>query len=126
MTAKLRDMTWTEAEPIYRAFHEGREFEIFDFMEGVWFMPISGMLSLNSPYRIPITPDTVDWTQLPEWAMWVARDGHQTAWAFEREPLLAERYWGSDWRTVPITEFPFYTPGTCDWTESLQQRPEGE
>jgi len=73
------------------------------------------------------TPDVIAWDRLPAWAKWVARDSDGRVFAYNRVPGLGSSIWKlGDGECRRIDDFPgFVQIGTVDWTDSLQQRPEG-
>lgn len=85
--------------------------------------------SLND-YRIAPKPeptkDTIPWDAIDERFRWAARDANSTIAAFECAPKPDRDYWSvSAGNFVILTgNFVGTTPGTIDWRESLQQRPE--
>lgn len=75
------------------------------------------------------TPDYVPWDQIaPKWK-WYARDENGTACLFTKEPRQESRsYWAFGECSIRRIEdlLANFKIGTCDWRDSLQERPEDE
>jgi hypothetical protein len=68
------------------------------------------------------TQDVIAWDRLPDWVEWVAKTQDNQLWAYPENPTLCTDGWCCRGRR--IDDFPgIVFPGTCDWTESKQQRP---
>jgi hypothetical protein len=83
--------------------------------------------SLDSAYRLapgPLTKPDPPWHILADWVQWVARDEDGEFWAFNEKPELGKSAWWDaySWETLRTLKF---DPGTCDWRDSLVERPEG-
>jgi len=78
----------------------------------------------------PPTQDIVPWPALPDWVKWVGRDHSDEAWGYSFEPETDEDSFylprdAKSSRFVRIDDsHKGYIPGTCDWRDSLQRRPE--
>ena len=106
----------------------------WEYYPGDCWQPIFSAAWLPSVvYRArpaPLIPDQVDWSQLPEWARYVARDKSGRAWAHEFKPDCRHRN-ATCWtcgqgKDRLIDDFPLYQRGTVDWRDSLLTRPEGD
>lgn len=83
----------------------------------------------NNTYRAkpaPLTKPSIEWAHVaPRWR-WLARDNSGVSWLYESEPNLGGgSYWNSIYQSILATAFFSFNPGTCDWRDSLVQRPEG-
>jgi hypothetical protein len=72
----------------------------------------------------PLTKPAPPWNMLADWVQWVARDEDGEFWAFNEKPELGKSAWWDaySWETLRTLKF---DPGTCDWRDSLVERPEG-
>lgn len=61
---------------------------------------------------------TIDWSQAPEWAEYVAMDEDGEWYWFEKKPVLGS----SIWRNT-LGRSSFYEVIDASWRDSLQQRP---
>ena len=86
----------------------------------------------KTKYRVaPTTPDTIDWSHVAPEYKWMVRQNPSfspRAFLCKGEPDLHENV---DCYMIKVEHvyadaFASYQRGTCDWRESLVQRPEGE
>lgn len=67
------------------------------------------------------------WSDAPEWAQWLARDGDGAWHWFENEPIANNSGFRFYWQIVGVAEFDYEfagsegTPG--DWLDTLEPRP---
>ena len=133
MTTKpipLKDMAWKDAEPLYRAAHEGKPLEYFDRVMLAWVprsAPNQGLYHTTA-YRLARTRDTFDFAGLDSKWRWAARDGSGRVYVYTLKPSRRkEDYWicAQGGACANITGlFPSYVVGTCPASESLIERPE--
>lgn len=76
------------------------------------------------------TPDTIDWTHVAKDIGWMARDSGGKVCLFVDEPVkviarYGKGFWNNGIDFVDARAFASYVQGTCDWRDSLVQRPEG-
>lgn len=97
---------------------------------GMWQIIQSSPVNPDFTYRArpaPLTKPSIDWSHIaPEWK-WLAVDGDGKAAIYTHEPYKGKTMWDYPGYGSCIYVgglFASYTPGTCDWTESLVQRPE--
>lgn len=78
-------------------------------------------------YRVkpqPPTKPSIDWSNVAKEYKWLARDGDNTAWLYDEKPDAANRIWLGNGETHgEAATHASYTPGTCDWRDSLVERP---
>ena len=76
-----------------------------------------------------LTPDSIDWTHVAPQYKWMARDHSGLAFLFSEKPNLSHSFWKlgifDDVPLAKVLGFASYRRGTCDWRDSLVQRPEG-
>lgn len=72
------------------------------------------------------TKPSINWEQVREEYKFLARDENNTAWLYQEEPVIYREGWGVT-RGMPAEagSYVSYTPGTCNWKDSLVERPEG-
>lgn len=79
-------------------------------------------------YRIAVTKPVVPWDALADWVNFVARDEDGDFYGFETRPKLETISWST--RTLDHNIYDLdavkIDPGTCDWRESLVERPKGD
>lgn len=81
------------------------------------------------------TPDTIDWAHVAQQFKWMARDIKGDVAVFTAKPIIDDSW--DAWITEPTDmgnygflmnipdDCPSYRRGTCDWRDSLVQRPVG-
>ena len=78
-------------------------------------------------YRVkphPPTKPSIDWSRVAPKFRWLARDGDGTAWLYDEKPDAADWQWfGSGETHGEASTHASYCPGTCDWRDSLVERP---
>ena len=67
---------------------------------------------------------SINWEQVREECKFLARDENSTAWLYQEKPEIYREGWGVT-RGMPAEagSYVSYTPGTCDWKDSLVERP---
>lgn len=103
--------------------------EIETWFNGAWVYIESPCFLDNSEYRIKPTKPSIDWSHLHPDYVQIAVDEDGRGFAFTSGDL--EQAYGV-WRSgkevghVILAGFKSFKRGTCDWKDSLVQRPEGE
>ena len=71
---------------------------------------------------------SIDWSHVKSEYKWLSVDKDGSAFVYENEPEHGEsNYWYSqEGIHYEVSGLASYTPGTCDWQDSLVKRPEGE
>ena len=71
-----------------------------------------------------VVKPSINWEQVREEYKFLARDENNTAWLYQEKPEIYREGWGVT-RGVPAEagSYVSYTPGTCDWKDSLVERP---
>ena len=68
---------------------------------------------------VPLTKPSINWDHvLPEYK-WLARDSGGVAWLYSNKPREPD----TNGTIAPVRAFSSYSPGTCDWKDSLVERP---
>lgn len=86
-------------------------------------LPISSLVT----YRAAVTKPSINWDHVASEFRWLARDKSGDVRLYDHMPRQAETYWhnATDAHNSGYAHtYASYTPGTCDWTDSLVQRPE--
>ena len=81
------------------------------------------------PYPVEVikslTKPSIDWSHVKGEYKWLSVDKDGSVYVYENEPEHSERdYWYSQEGThYEVSGLASYTPGTCDWQDSLVKRP---
>jgi hypothetical protein len=111
-----------------RAWPHGWEFVSFDKMG--WGEAEGPIWAFTATYRAkpaPLTQDVYPWGQIPKGMDWAARDESGFAFTYACVPVAGKLQWcssGGDFARIDNCHVG-YQRGTCDWRDSLQQRPDG-
>ena len=84
----------------------------------------------NSCYRVktqPLTKPSIDWSHVADKYKWLAIDENKSAYLYIDKPLThnMRKVWTADKDYIPAVNFASFKQGTCDWKDSLIERPEG-
>jgi hypothetical protein len=118
----LKDMTWEEAEPIYRAFHEDRPIEQL-YEQGFNGLDDPCSLDWRETYRIKQTKPSINWDHLNPECICLARDANGRGYFYSEIPEQGATSWILGAPECGVVGFASYDPGTCDWKDSLVIRP---
>lgn len=86
-------------------------------------------------FRIaPPRKPSIDWSHVSSEYKWMARDENGRGYFYDKRPLINKKgYWKPDCSTlhdsakcVSAEGFASYKPGSCDWKDSLVERPDDE
>lgn len=118
--------TTAEMIAVMQAFEDGKPIE---FSSG----PMTGWAPVSRPswgwdhsdYRVAVTKPSVDWSHVATEYRWMAEDKFGNAVVCTEEPFLTENMWSIRGVIQSAKVFASFTPGTCDWKDSLVLRPEG-
>ena len=73
-----------------------------------------------------VTKPTVNWDHVNSRYNYLAQDESGTCWVYEHVPILIEDEWASSrGDCTPADCLQSLVPGTCDWEDSLVERPTG-
>ena len=81
------------------------------------------------PYPVEITKavtkPSIEWTQIKDEYKWLAVDVNNCAYVYENEPNIdGIAYWSTSSATYfCVNGLVSYSRGTCDWKDSLVERP---
>lgn len=103
----------------------GGPYEYFTH-EGNW-LEAPAFWMVNLVYRVkpaPLTKPSIDWSHVAPKFKWMAQDENGDAYLYaESKPDAAHSVWVTEGAFCECSAFPGYTPGTCDWKDSLVERP---
>ena len=70
-----------------------------------------------------LTKPSIDWSNVSKDFQYLAMDenGKHHLFAEKPEPVILE--WASDMLYIKADHFASFTPGTCNWSDSLVERP---
>lgn len=76
------------------------------------------------------TKPSINWDHVAEKWKWLAQDKNGQSYLFLSEPVVPQNacaWHSADGRRVAgVDAISSFTPGTCDWKDSLVERPTGE
>ncbi len=79
------------------------------------------------PYPIEITKavtkPSIDWSHVGEYFRYLAMDSGGGGYLCGKNPHYDNTVWLMEAPYIPATAFTSYVPGTCDWKDSLVERP---
>ena len=79
------------------------------------------------PYPVEIvkaaTKPSIEWSHVSEDFQYLAMDEDGEFYLYTDKPTQASQQWVTNLTYTPATHFASYTPGTCDWQDSLVERP---
>ena len=118
-----------ETYSVYVKFQNYDELYISYTMEGKFHN--QGNITLF-PYPVEVVKasikPSIDWSHVKGEYKWLSVDKDGSAYVYEDEPERSgSDYWFSHNGSLnEVNGLASYTPGTCDWQDSLVKRPEGE
>ena len=88
--------------------------------------PVETIKKVTKPSIRKVTKPSINWDHVHENYMFLSRDADGRAWLYMEEPMAG----GSCWNTAGsvyarANSYASFSPGTCDWKDSLVVRPEG-
>lgn len=89
------------------------------------FPTLSTGFQAHYTYRVASTKPSIDWSHVAPQFKWMATDCDGDTWLYDDQPEILGKIWvynGS--HCIEVDAFASFTPGTCDWKDSLVQRPE--
>lgn len=80
------------------------------------------------PYPVEIvkkvTKPIINWKHVHSRYNYLAMDAGGGAWLYSEEPVIEDNDWEGGFDYAEANSYASYTPGTCDWKESLVKRPD--
>lgn len=80
------------------------------------------------PYPVEIvkavTKPSIDWSHVSEDFKYLAMDENGLHHLYGEKPLQGSSHWATNITYIHADHFTSFTPGTCDWKDSLVKRPE--
>ena len=85
----------------------------------------SPIINVCCVYRVKKTKPLIDWSAVHPDYKWLARDMDGEVVLYKEVPKTGSVYWVSNTEVyLNASIFASLDPGTCDWRESLVERPE--
>ena len=79
------------------------------------------------PYPVEIvkavTKPSIDWSHVSSEFNYLVQDSDGEGYLCSEKPARVESGWNTESSYTLASTFTSYVPGTCDWTDSLIQRP---
>jgi hypothetical protein len=74
---------------------------------------------------LPLTKPSINWDHVSKEWNWLARDQNESMWLFTQKPYIGEYCWKAKAGDNYIKTYMFSSviSGTCDWKDSLVERP---
>ena len=117
-----------ETYPVFVKFQNYGELHISYTLEGKFHS--QGNITLF-PYPVEvvkaITKPTINWDHVAPKYKYFSEDSEGNAFLYEEEPYVAtgaSAWYAQSNEVVEANGFASYTKGTCDWKDSLIERPE--
>lgn len=80
------------------------------------------------PYPVEIvkaiTKPSIDWSHVSEYFQYLAMDEDGRCWLWVSKPAPFQDEWNGRGVTAKAENFASFISGTCDWKDSLVERPE--
>lgn len=130
MNKQYKDLTKQEKMDLFEAWLDGKIIQYTFHLADVNWKDISNPVWLDEIYyRIKeLSKPSIDWSHVHSDYKYLARDRNDEVWVFSTEPRLNHDLWCIP--TPPSTLavrisglLRSFTPGECDWKDSLVQRP---
>ena len=121
----MKRMTDEEIVKVVQAHIEGKPIEVYG-SRGGWIKILYPSWNFDDcVYRVALTKPSVDWSHVDKRFNYLATDSNGTSYFFMNKPIQRSSWWGvQDGECLSADAFASFTPGTCDWTDSLVERPE--
>lgn len=109
--------------PVEVKFHSGNS-GIYT-KDGKYF--VEGNVTLF-PYPVEIvkaiTKPSIDWSHVSDYFQYLAMDEDGRCWLWVSKPVPSQEEWNELGAPTKAENFASFTPGTCNWCDSLVKRPE--
>ena len=117
-----------ETYPVFVKFQNYDELHISYTMEGKFHS--QGNITLF-PYPVEVvkattttTKPSIDWNHVSPEYNYLAQDSNGEGYLCGKSPHRMSFTWSAETPYIRATAFTSYEPGTCDWKDSLVERPE--
>lgn len=131
MEKKFGELSREEQHVLFDAYLDGKEIERDEApANSMWRVILMPCWNLVSTYRIkpvPLTEPSIDWSAVSKECKYLARSKSGYGYLFKNRPhMMYNVGWAGQTSSLSAAEvFTSYVAGTCDWQDSLVQRPEG-
>lgn len=119
-------MTQTTKEMIavMQAFEDGMPIEMTNAGRCGWrATPNPKWNWINFDYRVATTKPSIDWSHVGANLNAMVTEPHGRSWLTNTIPVNGSDDWMGGGIYIPAETFASFTPGTCDWQDSLVVRP---
>ena len=112
--------------PVYVRFGEGRErtysadgkYRVEDENPTLYPYPVEIVKKVTKP--------SINWEHVRDESKFLAQDANGNAWLYWEKPRLSEDHWVTTrGECAEAHSYASFSPGTCDWKDSLVERPKG-
>jgi hypothetical protein len=121
----FKDLPEEEQRELVWHRHLSTPIEYLHQTDWVQAVPFGAMFNPTCAYRLALTQPSANWSHVHPDYNWLARDKDDCAYFYAASPTKVGDGWIEHF-TFSAKAFTSYKPGTCDWKDSLVQRPEGE
>lgn len=116
--------TIDEMIEVMQAYRDGKPVERTPLGVAAWSAPVEPMWDwMHFDYRIAVTKPSIDWSHVAPKYRWMAVTHRGVGTLFTHEPFITDSGWDAAGRCAVSSCFASFTPGTCDWRDSLVERP---
>lgn len=124
----LRREQFVEHWDMMEAYKDGENIEVqAPTLDDYWIYTRTPNWLKGRKYRIAKTQMTVPWDILISDIQWVFKDNQGKVYGSIEKPLMDNLEYSADYRMViPIWLLKGFNAGTCNWSDSLIQRPQKE
>lgn len=114
-------MTEDKMIELIKAQHSGVKIETRRYSWSTWSTKNDFGFNDDMQYRIAVEKPSINWDHVSPEFNWLARDKSGTCFFYKIKPTIAnDCVWSTDNdQYTHVGPFASFTPGTCDWKESL-------
>ena len=113
-----------ETYPVFVKFQNYDELHISYTMEGK-FHSQGNITLFPHPVEVvkAITKPSIDWSHVSPEYNYLAQDENGDGYLCGKNPHRVDMIWSMETPYISATTFTSYVPGTCNWKDSLVERP---
>ena len=120
------ELTKSEKMAIFEAYLDGAPIERFTIRSKEWIYTLDPAWRRDDCYRVQPTHPTINWYQVAPEYKWLAMDKSGVCYLYRTTPYIphsAQTTWLPVGQRVRADVLLSFKPGTCDWKDSLVERP---
>lgn len=123
---KFGELSREEQLALFVAWLDGKTIEIYTLVDNDFTTIRHPTWNMESRYRVALTKLSINWDQLHPDYNWIATDKDGRSFAYTEEPYNSGYSWShrSGSYSPELSVFASFKAGTCDWKDSLVQRPQ--